>query len=276
MSVLRRTGGAPVSYAELRRAGVELPASVVSELQLQGVPIEHCHGVGGVRLEPAVETPSVTAAPTPSITAAPTPGNAPTPPVIPESGPVPSAGRPRSRRPRAAGPDRRLAAPLALVAMVAVVAVILVVALTSGGGQGGAPTAARRAPAARARTSTAVARVTPTTRSTPESPAPPVSPAVATALEARGHGLLENGEYSDAVSVLRDAVLATGMHLSTCLDPVSSTCLTYAYALYDLGRALRLSGDPSAAVPVLERRLQIDNQRPTVEAELQLARQHVT
>ena len=29
-------------------------------------------------------------------------------------------------------------------------------------------------------------------------------------------------------------------------------CLTYAYALYDLGRALRLSGDPAAAVPILE------------------------
>ena len=29
-------------------------------------------------------------------------------------------------------------------------------------------------------------------------------------------------------------------------------CLTYAYALYDLGRALRLSGDPTAAVPILE------------------------
>jgi hypothetical protein len=58
-----------------------------------------------------------------------------------------------------------------------------------------------------------------------------------------------------------------------CIQPASATCLTYAYALYDLGRALRLSGDSAAAVPVLEARLQIDNQRATVAAELQLARQ---
>ena len=49
-----------------------------------------------------------------------------------------------------------------------------------------------------------------------------------------------------------------------------------ALALYDLGRAVRLSGQPQAAVPILERRLQIDNQRSTVDAELQLARQGVS
>jgi hypothetical protein len=47
--------------------------------------------------------------------------------------------------------------------------------------------------------------------------------------------------------------------------------LIYAYALYDLGSALRLHGQPAAAVPVLQRRLQIDNQRPTVQAQLELA-----
>jgi hypothetical protein len=102
-----------------------------------------------------------------------------------------------------------------------------------------------------------------------------VSPALATELEARGHGLLEAGRYSDAVPVLSRAVLATGQSLAGCLEPSSDVCLTYAYALYDLGRALRLSGHPAAAVPVLRRRLQIDNQRPTVEAELQLASQGI-
>jgi tetratricopeptide (TPR) repeat protein len=101
----------------------------------------------------------------------------------------------------------------------------------------------------------------------------PVSPVLATELEARGHGLLGNGRYGDAVPVLKRAVLATGKRLRACLEPTSSSCLTYAYALYDLGRALRLSGKPGAAVPILERRLEIDNQRPTVEAELQLARE---
>jgi tetratricopeptide (TPR) repeat protein len=103
-----------------------------------------------------------------------------------------------------------------------------------------------------------------------------VSPTLATELEARGHGLLEAGQYRDAVSVLKRALLASGEHPSACVEPASSTCLTYAYALYDLGRALRLGGHPAAAVAILERRLQIDNQRPTVQAELQLARQAAT
>jgi hypothetical protein len=103
----------------------------------------------------------------------------------------------------------------------------------------------------------------------------PVSPVLATELEAQGHGLLEAGRYSDAVPVLRRAVRATGETLGRCLEPASSTCLTYAYALYDLGRAVRLGGEPQAAVPILERRLQIDNQRSTVDVELRLARRGI-
>ena len=53
-------------------------------------------------------------------------------------------------------------------------------------------------------------------------------------------------------------------------------CLTYAYALYDLGRAVRLSGESQAAVPILERRLQIDNQRWIVDAELHLGRRGIS
>ncbi len=250
LSRLRRANGAPVSYGELRDAGIEFPASVVSELQLAGVPIEHCHadalggrrGVG-VRLEPAAAEAEAVA-----------PASAVRPPRL--------------------SADRRLAAPLALVTTIAVVSAIVVIALTAGGGHAGKAVARR--PHVRARSTTSIARVTPPTHSTPQPPPPPVSPALATELEARGHGLLEGGQYSDAVSILKDAVLATGESLSSCLDPASSTCLTYAYALYDLGRALRLSGDPAAAVPILEHRLEIDNQRPTVEAELQLARHDVS
>jgi hypothetical protein len=69
------------------------------------------------------------------------------------------------------------------------------------------------------------------------------------------------------VPVLRQAVAATGKHTSDCASP-SGSCLTYAFALFDLGRALRLSGNPSAAVPILQDRLRIDNQRGTVQSEL--------
>lgn len=54
--------------------------------------------------------------------------------------------------------------------------------------------------------------------------------------------------------------------------PSAPACLTYAYSLFDLGQALRLSGQPGAAIPVLEQREQIQNQTETVLAELALAR----
>ena len=54
--------------------------------------------------------------------------------------------------------------------------------------------------------------------------------------------------------------------------PEGSEDLAYAYALFNLGNALRLSGRPEEAIPVLEQRLEIPNQTGTVEAELEAAR----
>jgi hypothetical protein len=68
-------------------------------------------------------------------------------------------------------------------------------------------------------------------------------------------------------------VAAAGESPAGCATPVSETCLSYAYALFDLGRALRLDHQPAAAALILERRLQIANQRAIVQSELQLARQ---
>ena len=70
------------------------------------------------------------------------------------------------------------------------------------------------------------------------------------------------GDYARRSRSLRQAVAGA--------DPGS---LTYAYALYDLGRSLRLAGDPRRAIPILERRLQIPNQTDVVRAELDLALQ---
>jgi hypothetical protein len=73
---------------------------------------------------------------------------------------------------------------------------------------------------------------------------------------------MEAGDYPAAINTLRQA-LATA----------SPTSLTYAYALFDLGRSLRLSGDPKDAVAVLWKRMQIPNQTGAVREELQLALQ---
>src|SRR5581483_11766199 len=86
------------------------------------------------------------------------------------------------------------------------------------------------------------------------------APSTATSLESRGHQLMNAGDYSSAIPVLRQAVATA--------DPSS---LTYAYALFDLGHALRVSGDPRAAIPILYKRLQIPNQTDVVRQELQAA-----
>jgi tetratricopeptide (TPR) repeat protein len=82
----------------------------------------------------------------------------------------------------------------------------------------------------------------------------------ADALEARGHALMVDGSYGQAIPVLRQALAEA---------PTGS--LTYAYALFDLGRSLRLAGDPRQAVQVLWQRMQIPNQTGVVRTELRLA-----
>ena len=71
-----------------------------------------------------------------------------------------------------------------------------------------------------------------------------------------------SGDYQGAIGTLNRA-LAAAPHGS----------LTYAYALYDLGRSLLLSGNPQAAIPVLQQRLRIPNQTATVQALLNQAEQ---
>lgn len=174
-------------------------------------------------------------------------------------------------------PSARVAAPLALLVAAGVIIALVLTGL--GGASAGTHTTAvvhHRGSSSSSRPLTAAHAQTRTVAVAPKhapSPPTPVSPTLATELESQGHSLLEAGQYASAVPVLKRALEATGESASACTQPASTTCLIYAYALYDLGRALRLSGNSAAAVPILEARLQIDNQRPTVEAELQLARE---
>jgi hypothetical protein len=167
---------------------------------------------------------------------------------------------------RARAARGRWIAPAALIAAGAIVAALLIDAL-GGAGRG------HRAPAHRAPHVSSSAAARPASPS-PQAAAPtPVSPALAAQLGARGHALLEAGAPERAVPLLQQAVAATGESPAGCARPVSETCLSYAYALFDLGRALRLDHQPAAAALILERRLQIANQRAIVQSELQLARQ---
>ncbi|HEY2636737.1 MAG TPA: serine/threonine-protein kinase [Solirubrobacteraceae bacterium] len=94
----------------------------------------------------------------------------------------------------------------------------------------------------------------------------------AASLQSQGHSLVTQGKASEAIPVLQRALKATGRSTDECIHPTGS-CLTYAYALFDLGVAYDATKNPNAAIPILEQRLRIDNQRPAVEAELAKARQ---
>ncbi len=257
LELLRARDGAPVSFSELQHAGIEFPASVVSELELAGSPIERCvfrvrdATVVGVRLDPQRDFAAAVA---PSLAA--------------EQEPAAGALAPRPGRGRLQ--SAAWLAPVALLATAAAIAVLVPI-----GTPRGRDSAARhRASALRAPRASASARAggAAPTRAVRSQSTTPVSGALAIELEAHGHELLEDGRYSDAVRVLTSAVSATGEQPGDCLQPTSETCLTYAYALYDLGRALQLDGRAAAAVPVLQRRLQIDNQRATVAFALESAR----
>jgi serine/threonine protein kinase len=191
-----------------------------------------------------------------------------------EAGIPPPAAFPRVR-------GRRRGARLGvIVALLAVVALIgAIVAAASGGGDRitaradhatnkRALAAADDAKPKHKRSSKSTTSSTPTTSSPPARSSTP-APATGTgsgdpaALNDQGYRLLNSGQAEQAVPVLRRAVDACHG------DPSNLTC---AYAMYNLGKALRLAGRPDEAVTWLERRLQNPDQHATVERELAAAR----
>jgi len=82
-------------------------------------------------------------------------------------------------------------------------------------------------------------------------------------LNEEGYSLIQQGRYAEAIPVLRRAVASF---------PQGTTDIDFAYALFNLGHALRMAGRPEKAIPILERRLQIPNQAQTVQTELNAAR----
>ena len=70
-------------------------------------------------------------------------------------------------------------------------------------------------------------------------------------LNSQGFALMNQGDYDEAIPVLQQAVKSF---------PPGTSDLNYAYALFNLGKSLRLAGRPDEAIPVLEQRLKIPNQ----------------
>ena len=81
--------------------------------------------------------------------------------------------------------------------------------------------------------------------------------------ERPGLQLMNSGDYEGAIPVLQEAVDSF---------PPGTGNINYAYALFNLGKSLRLAGRPDEAIPILEQRLKIENQTEAVQAELDQAK----
>ena len=200
--------------------------------------------------------------------------------TVPERQPPPPQAPPPPTRGHS--PGARRGALVALLGFVAAVIAVAVIVLGGGGGDEGRtpPAKATKAPqskgggereakaqntAAPAAGSEAEPEAEAEAEPEPEPPPRPEGndPEGGAALNQQGYELIQAGEYDAAVPVLEEAVAAF---------PAGSEELDYAYALFNLGSALRLSGRPEEAIPVLEERLRIPNQTGTVEEELAAAR----
>jgi serine/threonine protein kinase len=192
--------------------------------------------------------------------------------------PAPPPRRTAPTAPILAGSDpdrpRHRGRAVALVALAVVILGVIGVALAAGGGGSthhpasstqARVTHAAASPAQRHRSApkhaAAATTSTPARASSTTTATAPVAPS-AVQLQQTGHNEILSGDYQTAIGTLRQAVSAS--------DPGS---LTYAYALYDLGRALVLGGNPSGAIPVLQQRLKIPNQTGVVRHMLNQALQ---
>jgi len=206
-------------------------------------------------------------------------------PADPPAGQTPKAPPRRPDPPRPADPpagktpppigrgrNRRLA-PLALLAVVALL-IGGIVALAAGGRGSPSPDggSANNEKRARDRTSTSSdnnEKTTPPAAATQPntSPPPAASSGVGPAeLDRQGYELINQKKYAEAVDLERGAV--EGFR-----DSGDRSSTGYAFALFNLGTALNRSGRPSEAIPYLEERLRISDDRPEiVEKELTAAR----
>jgi Protein kinase domain/Tetratricopeptide repeat len=203
-------------------------------------------------------TAATRAAPRPAPVPAPMPARAAEPP--PPTGPARRQGGTPGKRPVGA-------IALALVFLVLAAAVVIAAVLSSGD-DGGEPQRADGGSERQQAQGDGQQRE----RQQEQQPAqeePPAEPTPAPAEEepAQEEPAPEEqkgGDYAGALPILQEAV---------ALWPENSRDINYAYTLFNLGQSLNRTGNPEAAIPYLEKRLNNwSDQRETVQAELNDAR----
>jgi tetratricopeptide (TPR) repeat protein len=196
---------------------------------------------------------------------------APAGPPTAVTAPVAAPPRPPTATFRAATARRRWPgyAALAALALVAGAAVALVAG--GGGPDRGAGTTAKHTTAHATTQAKAKAKPKPSgpaatqTQTQAQTQTPPATSDDPVALNNQGFAFIQQGKPSDAVAPLQRSVGAFRAQQRTGE-------IDYAYALYNLGNALRLTGHPADAIPYLEERLRISNyKRGVVKKELKAA-----
>jgi len=193
------------------------------------------------------------------------PAHSPPPPTRPPGG-AHRAGRDR---------PHLGAVALAAVFIALAIATIAGAVLSGGDDDGSSPSGADRTPAEPAKPDKKQEQPKAQNEPKEEAPAAPApeeeqsdsgsyDPARGAALNSEGFDLMSAGRYDEAIPKLQEAVASF---------PPGTDDLNYAYALFNLGKSLRLAERPDEAIPILEQRLKIKNQQGIVKRELELAKQ---
>jgi serine/threonine-protein kinase len=274
--------GAPATAREQKTAKTRRLGGGRRSKRAAGVAAAGAAGAAaGAAAGKAAAAPGKAVAPEPAAAA---PGTAPssadrdpTPRNTPRaSGVSPPTQPPHSARSHGAGRGRPRAGAIALAAIFIALAIATIAGAVLSGGddKGSSQPAADRQPAESAKPEKRKEQPKPDNapkEDTPAAPAPQeeqsssgsYDPARGAALNSEGYALLNQGDYDGAIAKLQEAVDSF---------PPGTDDLNYAYALFNLGKALRLGGRPDEAIPILEQRLKIPNQTETVKAELEQAK----
>ncbi|MEA2256419.1 MAG: eukaryotic-like serine/threonine-protein kinase, partial [Solirubrobacteraceae bacterium] len=252
-------------------AGRDLPRAVDRVLQdgMAKDPERRPATAGGLveALEDALEDDTFEIDPAPTV-AMPRHAVAAGGPTHPTTGRVAAVSAP--------APRRRLSVVGALLALALVAGAAIAIAAGGAGERSARTSTAATAPPPKAKpkakaakpkpatTSQPAATATPSTASTPAAGATADDPI---ALNDQGFALLQQSQAGQALALLQRSVDAFRRQGTT-------SRIEYAYALFNLGNALRLTGHPDQAIAFLQERLRIsDYKRGVVRRELALSMQ---